>query len=132
MTECPEGFLYSTRHMWVKLDQEQFTALIGMAEDLTERLSTIVSVDLPMIGDELEIDTDCLHLHLENGIKPLYAPLSGRVVEINRYVLDEPASIPLAPYENYLFVMEYDESSELDLLLSPTRYAIYLDEIEGP
>ncbi len=128
MADAREGLLYTPRHMWVKLDEEASTAEVGITEELARRLTTILSIDSPMPGDELEIDTDCLHIHLSTGIRALYAPMTGRVIETNQDVLDNPDLMQVAPYEHCIFKMEYDEPGEVDLLLSPTRYAIYLDE----
>ncbi|MCF7854619.1 MAG: glycine cleavage system protein H, partial [Candidatus Pacebacteria bacterium] len=92
MLECPEHLLYSVTHTWVQIiDDEANLARVGITHHLQEELPEILSVDLPMDGDELEIDNPCMHLHLEGDtITEVCSPLTGRAVSINRDVLDNP------------------------------------------
>jgi glycine cleavage system H protein len=129
MLEHPEELSYSTRHLWVKADADERVASVGITEDLLERLGEIVSVDMPMVGDELDIDTFCIHLHLESRIHHLRSPLTGRVLEINRDVLDNAALLHLSPYTHWLYRMEFDDADELHLLMSAAQYAKYLDQL---
>ncbi len=130
MPESHPDRLYSIRHLWVSPNQDESTAEVGITEELMQVLNIIISIEPPMVGDELEMDTPCMQLHLSNGIRLLYAPLTGRVTELNKEVLDNPGLLAVAAQHTPLYTMEYDEAQELDLLLSPTRYAMYLDEYE--
>jgi len=128
MLEYPEKLSYTARHLWVEADEDERVATVGITEELLDRLVEVVSVDMPMLGDELDIDTFCIHLHLENRIHHLRSPLTGRVVEINREVLDNASLLHLAPYTNWLYRMEFDDADELHLLMSAAQYAKYLDQ----
>ncbi len=126
----PEDLLYSHRHLWVRHDPETMQARVGITDFLQEHLPEIESVDLPMAGDELEMDVPCAYLHLSTKrIRKIFAPLTGRVVEINRDVLDNPNLLHLKPYETPLFIMEFDELEELQMLMKAERYSRYLDSI---
>ena len=129
MMEYPVEFSYSKHHLWVKADDKRRRAVVGITEHLAEELGEILGVDLPLRGDELDMETICIHLHLESDIDHLSSPLSGRVVEINKEVLDSPSLLHLAPYKHWLYRMEYDEPEELELLMSATQYASYLDHL---
>jgi glycine cleavage system H protein len=125
-----DELMYSHRHLWVRLDEDEQVADVGMTDALQEELPEILGIDMPMVGDELEMDTECLHLHLPDGtIYDLFAPLTGRVVEINRDVLDRPQLLHLAPMTNWMFRMEYDEPDEVEMLLEATRYGRYVDSL---
>ena len=127
MFECPPDLSYSHRHMWAKTDEEQMIATIGIAEDLVEGMDEIFSIDMPFAGDELEMDHMCIHVHLQNEITHLRSPLTGRVTEINKDVLDRPNLLHVAPFVNWLYRMEFDEPEELELLMSPAQYLRHLD-----
>ncbi len=129
MDECPVDLSYTHRHIWVRTDEKKQTATVGMTQDLVEGLDEILSVDMPMVADELEMDVMCVHLHLPTRIFHVHAPLSGRVKEINREVLDDPGLLHVAPYVHWLYAMEYDEPEELDLLMSGSQYSRYLDRL---
>ncbi len=126
----PKDVRYSHRHLWVRLGPEEPQAEVGITDELQERLPAITSIDMPMVGDELEMDTACILLHLAtNRLRKLYAPLTGRVLEINRDVLDRTELIHLKPYQSWLFRMEYDEVDELEMLMDANRYERYLDSL---
>jgi glycine cleavage system H protein len=125
----PADLSYTTQHLWVRMDGAHHTATVGITEELTELLEEILSVDMPMVGDELDMDTYCIHLHLRNRIHHLQSPLTGRVLEINRDVLDNASLLHLSAYAHWLYRMEYDDEDEVHLLMSADQYTRYLDHL---
>lgn len=129
MLEHPKELSYTTHHTWVRIDTESGTATVGVTEDLTEQIGEVLSIDMPMIGDELDIDTYCIHLHLQTRIHHLRSPMTGRVTEINREVLDNARLLHVSPYTNWIYRMEYDDDEEVHLLMSADQYTRYLDHL---
>jgi glycine cleavage system H protein len=127
MIECPEELVYSPRHLWARIDHDTSTAEVGITEELQERLPELLSIDVPMVGDEIEIDQPCVHIHHEEGIRHVRSPLSGRVVAVNRDVLDRPDLLHVAPYGHWLYQMEFDEPDELDMMLAAKDYVKYVE-----
>lgn len=126
----PNDLRYSNRHLWVRLLAEKPQAEVGITDELQERLAEISAIDMPMVGDELEMDAACILLHLATSrLRKLRSPLTGRVLDINRDVLDRPELVHLKPYESWLFRMEYDEEEEVEMLMVATRYGRYLDSL---
>lgn len=123
----PDDLLYTTKHVWVRLDEEKGAATVGITDDLQEELADILSIDMPLVGDELEMDTECLHFHLPADLRGVCAPLTGRVIEVNRDALDNAHMVHLAPYDSWLFRMEYDEPDEVEMLLSSSHYMRFID-----
>jgi len=115
--------------MWTQTNKAEATAVVGLTEDLVENLGEILSIDMPMAGDELEMDAMCIHLHRQADIHHLCSPLTGRVLEINRNVLDDPSLLHVAPYEHWLYKMEYDEPDELEMLMDAAQYCKYVDQL---
>ena len=129
VNEYPKDLKYTQAHVWVKVEAKRHRARIGITEELADKLREVLSIDMPMIGDELEMDEPCLQFHRPNSIHNLAAPLTGRVTEINKTVLDSPGLIFLDPFTHWLFSMEYDEDEELDMLMNAHQYAAYLDTL---
>ena len=131
MIECPQHLLYSVSHTWVDIvDENACRARVGITLYLQEELPEILSVDLPMEGDELEIDNPCMHLHLAGDtITEVCSPLTGRVVAINHDVLDNPDLLHVAPYDHWIFEMEFDEKPELELLIEASRYVTHCETL---
>ena len=120
---------YTNRHTWVLPDEDKNIATVGITDYLTEELVAIQSIDMPLVGDELEMDTFCIHLHLAKRIHHLRSPLSGRVVEINKDVQDNPSLLHLDPYKNWLYRMEFDDPDELEMLMDINRYTRFIDQL---
>jgi len=127
----PTDRLYTHRHLWVRREDEtDHKVEVGITDFLQERLPEIDSIDLPLVGDELEMDTPCGLMHLSTGrLRRIFAPLTGRVTEVNRDVLDRPSLLHLKPYEAWLFRMEFDEPDELEMLMNAEKYGRYLDHL---
>lgn len=131
VNDYPKDLLYTQAHVWVRNETKgkKRLARVGITEELANRLRGLLGVDMPMVGDELEIDAPCLHFHRQTSIHDLPAPLTGRVLEINRDVLDTPSLLALEPYRHWLYCMEYDELEEIDMLMNAHQYATYLDTL---
>ena len=129
INDYPKDLRYTPNHVWVKPEGKKRNARIGITEELSSRLREVLGIDMPMIGDELEMDAPCLHFHRATSIYDLASALSGRVTAINRDVLDSPNLLALDPYNHWLFCMEYDEEEELDMLMNANQYASYLDSL---
>ena len=127
--DYPKDLRYTQHHIWVRPEGKKRLAQIGLTEELAHKLQEILGIDMPMVGDELEMDAPCIHIHRATSISYLPAPLSGRVTQINKDVLDRPRLIALAPYSHWLFYMEYDEEEEMDMLMNASQYGTYLDSL---
>jgi len=131
MLECPKNLLYSHRNVWVDNSHSEAGGglRIGLSHYYLEELPEILGIDMPMVGDELEIDRECVHLHLENSLESVFSPLTGHVTAINRAVLDNPGLLHLDPYKHWLLEMEFDDADELDILVDASRYVRYVESL---
>lgn len=129
MVAHPQHLSYTGNHLWVKITDG--TATVGLTDDFQHQVSQVESVDLPIVDDELEMDVECMVLHLPTELYHLNSPLTGRVLEVNRQLLDSPEKMFLSPYdEGWLFEMEYDEPDEVEMLMSSEDYEDFLEEHE--
>ncbi|MBO4619598.1 MAG: hypothetical protein J5654_05750, partial [Victivallales bacterium] len=130
--EYSDDMSYSRSHVWVYVESnraEKHYAKVGITDYLVEELANIENIDLPLEDDELEIDVPVILLHTGLRKKQVRCPLTGRVLEVNQEVLDDPTLLFKDYRANWLFRMEFDEPDELDLLMSGLQYARYLDEL---
>jgi glycine cleavage system H protein len=87
-------------------------------------------VDLPSLGEEFEVGDTLANVESVKSVSPVYAPLSGSVVEVNEALNDEPGLVNESPYEDgWLVVLELKDPSEVEDLLSPKEYAEILAEV---
>ncbi|WP_342559752.1 glycine cleavage system protein GcvH [Psychrobacillus sp. FSL W7-1457] len=117
----PKDFKYSAEHEWVK--NEGGNVRIGITHFAQSELGDIVFVELPQVGDDIKAGDAFGSVESVKTVSELYAPISGKVVEVNTELEDSPEFVNESPYENaWMIVVEPSDVSEVDSLLSPEKY----------
>ncbi len=117
----PKELLYSKEHEWVK--KEDGKVRIGITDFAQDELGDIVFVELPEPGDELEVNEPFGSVESVKTVSELYAPISGKVIEVNEELEDSPEFVNESPYEKaWMVVIEPSEETEFDDLLSADAY----------
>ena len=125
----PKDLRYSKEHEWVK--DEDGKVRIGITEFAQDELGDIVFVELPEVGDELELDEPFGSVESVKTVSELYAPVSGKVVEVNEELEDSPELVNETPYEGaWMVVVELDDSSQLEELMDADAYQKMTEEEE--
>lgn len=119
---------YTKKHEWVNVDGDR--AYIGITDFAQEELGEIVYVELPEIGETFKFDDEIASLESVKAAAAMYNPLSGKVVEVNELLEDTPESVNEDPYKNYIYVIEFSNSAELDKLLDAVAYTAYIESLE--
>jgi glycine cleavage system H protein len=123
----PKELRYSEEHEWVKVAGNKVH--IGITEFAQDELGDIVFVELPEVGDEIEADEPFGSVESVKTVSELYAPVSGKVIEINEELEDSPELVNESPYEKaWMIVVELSNESELDELMSPEDYQKMVSE----
>ncbi|UOR11796.1 glycine cleavage system protein GcvH [Halobacillus amylolyticus] len=123
----PKDLRYSEEHEWVK--EEDSKVRIGITDFAQSELGDIVFVELPEVGDDIEADEPFGSVESVKTVSELYAPLSGKVVEINEELEDSPEFVNESPYDKaWMIVVEPNDSSEMDELMSPEQYEEMINE----
>ncbi|WP_022793926.1 glycine cleavage system protein GcvH [Marinococcus halotolerans] len=118
----PDELLYSEEHEWVK--KEDGRLRVGVTDFAQSELGDIVFVELPEVGDELEAGEPFGSVESVKTVSELYAPVTGKVVEINEDLDDSPEFVNESPYEKaWMIVVEPSNENELDDLMSPAQYS---------
>ncbi|ASF40299.1 glycine cleavage system protein GcvH [Halobacillus halophilus] len=123
----PKDLRYSEEHEWVK--EEGGKVRIGITDFAQSELGDIVFVELPEVGDELEADEPFGSVESVKTVSELYAPLSGKVVEVNEELEDSPEFVNESPYDKaWMVIVEPGDSSEMDELMSSDQYEEMINE----
>ena len=123
----PNGLKYSEEHEWVQVEGNRVK--IGITDFAQSELGDIVFVELPEVGDELTAGEPFGSVESVKTVSELYAPVSGKVVEINEELDDAPELVNEAPYEKaWMIVVEVSDSSELDNLMTAEQYEKMISE----
>lgn len=117
----PQGLKYSEEHEWVKEEDGKYR--IGITHFAQSELGDIVFVELPSVGDELKSDEPFGSVESVKTVSELYAPITGKVIEVNEDLEDSPELVNESPYEGaWMVVMEASKPEELDELMSAEDY----------
>ncbi|WP_026688444.1 glycine cleavage system protein GcvH [Alteribacter aurantiacus] len=117
----PKEFKYSEEHEWVKDEGDKVR--IGITDFAQSELGDIVFVELPEVGDEVEADEPFGSVESVKTVSELYAPVSGKVVEVNEELEDSPEFVNESPYEKaWMIVVEPSDASEKDKLMTAEQY----------
>ncbi|MBT2687523.1 glycine cleavage system protein GcvH [Bacillus sp. ISL-47] len=117
----PKELRYSEEHEWVKTEDGKIR--IGITHFAQSELGDIVFVELPEVGDELTADEPFGSVESVKTVSELYAPVSGKVVEVNEDLNDSPEFVNESPYEKaWMVVVEPSDLSEVDKLMTAEQY----------
>lgn len=123
----PEDLKFSKEHEWVRVSGN--IATIGVSDYAQDQLGEIVFVELPDEGEEFEKDDAFGVIESVKSVNDIYAPLSGRIVEVNDPVVDSPEIVNEDPYaEGWLVKIEISDPKELSELMSAKDYEAYIKE----
>jgi len=125
----PADLKYSEEHEWTKTEADDIV-VIGITDFAQSELGDIVFVELPEIGDTVEADEPFGSVESVKTVSELYAPVSGKVLEINSALNDAPEKINESPYgDGWMIKVKVDDASQLDQLWSAEKYKeIYSEE----
>lgn len=123
-----ENYFYTKSHEWIQL-LEDGTALIGLSDYAQNELGDLVFVNLPEVGDDLIVGEMFADVESVKAVSDVFAPINGKVLEINEELLDAPQKINEDPYGAWFVKVEGDIKPET--LLDASAYQEYLTELEA-
>lgn len=120
MSEILDNLLYTASHEWIK-DLGNGTFRIGITDHAQKELTDLVYVELPNLDDDFEASSAMAVVESVKAASDIYAPLNGKVIEINSSLEDNPELINESPYDlGWLLVLQ--SSDNLDNLLTSDQY----------
>jgi glycine cleavage system H protein len=119
----PAGLKYTKDHEWTKTDGNRVT--VGITAFAVEQLGDITLVNLDVkVGDEIAAGKAFGTIESVKTLSDLFAPVSGKVVEINKDLDSKPELINEDCYaKGWMVVFEATEARATDQLLDEAAYA---------
>ncbi|MRG91966.1 glycine cleavage system protein GcvH [Polyangium spumosum] len=113
---------YTKDHEWTK--EEDGRVLIGITAYAVDQLGDITLVNLDVkVGETITRGKAFGTIESVKTLSDLFAPLSGRVVQINQLLEQQPEKVNEDCYDlAWMIAVEPSDRSELDGLLDPTAY----------
>lgn len=116
----PENLKYTKDHEWIKVEGNVGT--IGITDYAQGELGDIIYVDVPSMDNVKQGDSFGT-IEAVKTVSDMFAPVSGKLIEVNNAVNDNPAIVNSDPYgEGWLVKIELSDPSEVDGLVSVADY----------
>jgi glycine cleavage system H protein len=119
---------YTENHEWIRDDGDVYT--VGITDYAAEQLGDVTFVELPEVGDEFAQNEEVATVESVKAASDVYAPVSGRVSDINDSLPEKPELVNRDPYgDGWFFKLDSVNSAELDDLMDAVAYEKYIKEL---
>ena len=123
----PDDLKFTKDHEWAR--QKGARVVVGITDFAQDQLGDVVFVELPAVGDEVKKGESFGVVESTKAVSELFAPVSGKVVEVNSPLADAPETINEDPYEEgWMIAIEPSDPKEVTELLDARAYRAYVDE----
>ncbi|MFW2176868.1 MULTISPECIES: glycine cleavage system protein GcvH [unclassified Moraxella] len=122
MSNIPAELKYVASHEWLRQEADG-TITVGITHHAQDLLGDIVFVELPEVGETVEVDAEVAVVESVKAASDVYAPIEGEIVEINEALVDAPEIINEDPYgEGWFFKIKPTNASDYDSLMDADEY----------
>ena len=119
---------YTEDHEWIKIENN--VGIIGISKHAVDELGEIVFVELPELDSNYKQKEEFGSIESVKTVSSLYLPVSGKVIETNKTLEENPELINNSPEENgWIVKIEIENNSETENLLSESDYQTYLESL---
>lgn len=119
---------FTKDHEWVRLDGD--VATIGITDHAQQALGDLVFVELPEIGRTVAEGEACAVVESVKAASDVYAPIAGRIVEINQAIVENPGLVNAEPAAGgWFFRIEPSDQAAVAALMDEQGYAKFLETL---
>lgn len=126
--EIRKELYYTRSHEWVEY-LPNGDIRMGITDHAQQELGDIVYVNLPVEGDEFAREEAVASVESVKAVADVFAPLSGRVTEVNDALADAPELINEDPYGAWLITLT--DVADDGELMSAMEYEVFAESEEG-
>jgi glycine cleavage system H protein len=125
----PEDLRYTREHEWAR--NKAGRIVVGITDFAQDQLGDVVYVELPDVGDPVKKGESFGVVESTKAVSELFAPITGKVVEVNDPLSDAPETINEDPYEEgWMIAIEPSDPKELEALMDSKAYRAFVEEQE--
>lgn len=126
--EVPEGLKYTKEHEWVKIEGDE--GIIGITDYAQNELGDIIYLDITVsIGIDVKKGDTLGSIEAVKTVSDVYCPISGRLLDINLSINDNPSIVNSDPYgDGWIIKIEPSDKSELEDMLEANVYKDLIGE----
>jgi glycine cleavage system H protein len=117
----PDDLLYTESHEWLKREGENVR--VGVTDHAQAELTDVVYVELPKMDREANAREAIAVVESVKAASDIYAPVKGKVVDVNKALESNPALINSDPFgQGWIFVLKLANADDLKQLKDAAAY----------
>lgn len=117
----PSELKYTKDHEWIKLEGN--IATVGITDFAQGELGDIVFVDVDTVDEDLNAGDVFGSVEAVKTVSDLYLPISGKIIEFNEELENEPELVNSDPYgKGWIVKVELAEDANQSELLTAEQY----------
>ncbi|MEA4984163.1 Glycine cleavage system H protein [bioreactor metagenome] len=118
----PAELNYTKEHEWIRVEGE--VAYVGITDYAQNELGEIVYIEIETIGETLAEGDVFGTVEAVKTVSELFMPVSGKVLELNSALENEPELVNNDPYgAGWMVKLAIADAAQLNNLLSADDYA---------
>ena len=122
----PNNLKYTKDHEWINIDGDY--AIVGITNFAQKELGDIIFVEIESLNQEINSGEVFGSVEAVKTVSDLFMPITGKIVEINEKVIDNPELVNSDPYgEGWMIKIKILDLNEIESLLDLKSY----EEISG-
>jgi len=114
---------YSKDHEWIMIEGNK--AYVGISDFAQHALGDIVFVELPEADEEFTTGDVFGVVESVKAASDLCIPFSGKILENNQVIVDNPLLVNEECYESWMILVEITNKEELNYLMNEEEYKEY-------
>src|ERR1700682_1864844 len=121
MATYPESLKYTKEHEWARVSGN--VATVGITAYAKDQLGDVVYLELPEPGAAVKKGEPFGVVESTKAVSELFAPISGKVLKVNKALVDAPEIINDDPHEKgWMVEAEMSNPADANELLSAKQY----------
>jgi glycine cleavage system H protein len=125
----PESLRYTKDHEWAKSEGNVIT--VGITDHAQSALGDVVYVELPKVGRTLKEGETFGVVESIKAVSDLYSPISGKVVEVNNGLVDDPSQVNKDPQGSaWMVKIESDRPDSIKELMDSAAYSKFVETLK--
>lgn len=127
MSDLPENLYYTADHEWIRIEGGEL--VVGITDHAQDALTDIVYVELPDVGMIIGKNDEFASVESVKSVSGIFAPIAGRIIEVNEELDDFPELINQDPYGvGWIVRIVPTDLDEVNELLNASSYRELIGE----
>ncbi|NJO68207.1 MAG: glycine cleavage system protein GcvH [Bacteroidetes bacterium] len=117
----PQNLKYTKDHEWIRIEGNE--GIIGITDYAQGELGDIVFIEIETLDETLDKEEVFGTVEAVKTVSDLFMPLTGRIVEVNSKLQDNPELVNKDPYgEGWMVKVILEKTEEIAELLDAKAY----------